>query len=80
MISCKFCMVTVAGRLRALLAEITLCSTRLRTTAETADDRPLIEHGTYKRKRSACRGVMSPGEIVKVVMAVLRARIPRRGL
>ena len=34
----------------------------------------------YKRNRSACRGVMSVGDGVSKVMAVLKGRIPRCGL
>ena len=34
----------------------------------------------YKRNRSACRGVMSVGDGISEVMAVLKGRMPRRGL
>ena len=34
----------------------------------------------YKRRRSACRGLMSVGDGMSKVMAVLKGRIPRCGL
>ncbi len=39
-----------------------------------------MSRNTHRRKRSAWSGVMRPGEVVKVAMAVLRAMMPRCGL